>query len=72
VLVDGAIRGAGVATTWPALASLVGDAIEDHRDAGSGGTARARAAERRLAARGIGPEHPSLYPAGRQDGPGRG
>jgi hypothetical protein len=72
VLVDGGIRGEGVATTWPALASLVGDAIEDHRDAGSGGTARAHDAERKLAAAGIGPEHPSLYPAGSPDGPGRG
>jgi hypothetical protein len=73
VLVDGAVQGEGVATTWPALASLVGDAIEDRREArrgppGSasevrrGGTARARRVEETLAAAGIGPEHPSLYP----------
>lgn len=62
VLVDGAIRGEGAATTWQALGSLVSDAIEDQRE--SGGTARAGAAERKLAAAGIGPEHPSLYPAG--------
>jgi hypothetical protein len=68
VLVDGGIRGEGVATTWPALASLVSDAIEEHREAGSGGTARARDAERKLSAAGIGPEHPSLYPAGPPDG----
>jgi hypothetical protein len=72
VLVDGAIRGEGVATTWAALASLIGDAIEDHGDAGAGGTARARDAERKLAAAGIGPAHPSLYPAPAPDGPGRG
>ena len=46
VLVDGAMRGEGVATTWHALASLVGDAIEDQREAAgrrrrrSSGTAR--------------------------------
>jgi hypothetical protein len=37
VLVDGHIRGEGVATSWSALASLVGDAIEDQRDAESAG-----------------------------------
>lgn len=78
VLVDGAIRGEGVATTWPALSSLVSDAIADDGDAGagpgpgrgagagsgSGGTARALTVERTLAASGIGPDHPSLYPGG--------
>ena len=60
VLVDGGIRGEGVATTWQALSSLVSDAIEDERvDAG---TRRARDAEATLAASGIGPEHPSLHP----------
>ncbi len=86
VLVDGAIRGEGVATTWDALSSLVGDAIEDARESvptdptarpaaglnaagltaaganAGGGTARAHRVERTLAAAGIGPEHPSLYP----------
>ncbi len=33
VLVDGLIRGEGVATSWSALASLVGDAIEDQQAA---------------------------------------
>lgn len=56
VLVDGGIRGEGVATGWPALASLVSDAIEDHRGASS--------VDETLAAAGIGPEHPSLYPRG--------
>jgi hypothetical protein len=51
---DGAIHGEGVATTWSALASLLGDAIEDERGL-----------EERLAAAGIGPEHPSLFPGGR-------
>jgi hypothetical protein len=51
---DGAIRGEGVATTWDALASLVGDAIEEQRGV-----------EERLAAVGIGPDHPSLFPGGR-------
>ena len=50
---DGAIKGEGVATTWDALESLVGDAIEEQRGI-----------EERLAAAGIGPEHPSLYPGG--------
>lgn len=48
---DGEIRGEGVATTWSGLASLLGDAIEDQRGL-----------DERLAAAGIGPEHPSLYP----------
>jgi hypothetical protein len=69
VLVDGGIRGEGVATTWKALASLVSDAVEDQREAaGAGdGTRRARQVDATLAAAGIGPDHPSLYPA-RRDG----
>jgi hypothetical protein len=68
VLVDGVVRGEGVATTWQALASLVGDAIEDEREAArlDGGSRRARRVDATLAAAGIGPEHPSLYP-GRRD-----
>lgn len=50
---EGVIRGEGVATTWTALASLLGDAIEDERGL-----------HERLAAAGIGPDHPSLYPGG--------
>jgi hypothetical protein len=67
VLVDGVVRGEGIATTWPAVASLVGDAIEDQREAelGDAGTRRARRVEETLAAAGVGPDHPSLYP-GRQ------
>jgi hypothetical protein len=64
VLVDGGVRGEGVATSWQALSSLVSDAIEDERlDAG---TRRARDAEATLASAGIGPDHPSLYPGRRQ------
>jgi hypothetical protein len=63
VLVDRGVRGEGVATTWQALASLVGDAIEDQREAErAGGEQRARRIDDTLAAAGIGPRHPSLYP----------
>lgn len=68
VLVDGTIRGEGVATTWRAVGSLVSDAVADLRHSGgSDGTARAGAVERRLAAAGIGPDHPSLYPGQEHD-----
>ena len=77
VLVDETIRGEGAATSWTALSSLVSDAIADARDAerataGSGAdgstsatsqTGRALSVDRTLAAAGIGPDHPSLYPA---------
>ena len=59
VLVEGGeIRGEGVATTWDALASLVADAVEEQREEPD--------LEARLAAAGVGPEHPSLYPEGRR------
>jgi hypothetical protein len=61
VLVDGAIAGEGVATTWPALSSLVNDAIEDQPDTAA--PTRAQTIEATLAAAGIGPSHPSLRPA---------
>ena len=64
VLVDGIVRGEGVATTWEALASLVTDAIEDQRAGGA--AARGRRIDGVLTAAGIGPEHPSLYPGGRE------
>jgi hypothetical protein len=66
VLVDGAVRGEGVATAWPALASLITDAIEDEQEASAGepsAPARARGIDATFAAAGIGPEDPSLYPA---------
>jgi hypothetical protein len=64
VLVNGGVRGEGVATTWHALASLVGDAIEDQGEAErtGGGELRAQRIDDALAAAGIGPGHPSLYP----------
>jgi hypothetical protein len=54
---DGEVRGEGVATAWDALASLVGDAVEEEPDE--------RSIDERLAAAGIGPDHPSLFPGGR-------
>ena len=64
VLVEGVVRGEGVATTWQALASLVSDAIEDRQEheVAAAGTRRARRVDETLAAAGIGPDHPSLYP----------
>lgn len=59
---EGAIRGEGVATTWHALASLLGDALEEERAGGV--DAEGRGIDERLAAAGIGPDHPSLYPRG--------
>jgi hypothetical protein len=60
VLVDGDVRGEGVATTWAALESLLADAIGDVREAAGAG--RAGQVEARLAAAGIAPGDPSLYP----------
>ena len=69
VLVDGGVRGEGLATTWQALASLVSDAIEDAAEGfspqgprGSGGPERARTIDEKLTAAGIGADHPSLRP----------
>jgi hypothetical protein len=64
VLVDGTIRGEGVATTWQAVASLVSDAFEEQQSSwsASGGTGRVQQIDEKLAAAGIGPGHPSLYP----------
>lgn len=54
VMVEGGeIRGEGVATTWDALSSLVGDAVEEQLGI-----------DERLAAAGIGPDHPSLFHGG--------
>jgi hypothetical protein len=49
----GEIRGEGVATTWDALTSLLGDAVEEQRGI-----------DERFAAAGIGPDHPSLFGGG--------
>jgi hypothetical protein len=64
VLVDGSVRGEGVATSWTALSSLVDDAIADDRIVS--GPDRDRSVEETLAAAGIGPDHLSLYPAGKE------
>jgi hypothetical protein len=64
VLVERSVRGEGVATTWQALSSLVTDAIEDGRLA-AGKPVPRRNVDETLTASGIGPDHPSLYPAGR-------
>lgn len=69
VLVDGAIRGEGVASTWHALASLIADALEEQSE--SSQPSKARGIDAVFAAGGIGPEHPSLYP-GRTGGSGSG
>lgn len=63
VLIEGgAVRGEGVATTWQALSSLLGDAIAEQREIGA--QARHRRIDETLAAAGIGPDHASLYPGG--------
>jgi hypothetical protein len=54
VLVQGGqIRGEGIATTWAGLTSLLGDAVEEQHGL-----------DERLAAAGIGPDHPNLFPGG--------
>jgi hypothetical protein len=60
VLVDGGVRGEGAATSWQALSSLVRDALDEQRE--TAGTRRALEVDATLAAGGIGPGHPSLYP----------
>jgi len=71
---DGVIHGEGSASQWPQLASLLRDAVADARlaagrePAGSAGEQRAARADEVLRAAGIGPGHPSLYPAGRPNG----
>jgi hypothetical protein len=66
VYVDGGtIHGEGAATQWPQLASLLRDAVADARLAGApAGERRAARADTALREAGIGPGHPSLYPAG--------
>ena len=70
VLVDGDVRGEGVATNWGAVSSLVRDAIEDDRDA-SATRHRGRSLDETFAAAGIGSGHPSLRP-GEAEERGRG
>jgi hypothetical protein len=64
---DGMILGEGAAASWPQVASLLRDAIGDAEAASltvsrAGGSERARRVDEELAAAGIDPGHPSLYP----------
>jgi hypothetical protein len=67
-VVDGSIQGEGVASQWPQLASMLRDAAYDAglavRRFGGRGEERASQVDATLAANGIGPGHPSLYPLG--------
>jgi len=72
VLLSDSVLGEGMAATWQAVASLVSDAVAEERSAEpphgvSGGELRARRMDDTLAAAGIGPGHPSLYPAARPE-----
>lgn len=60
---EGRVRGEGASATWEAMSALVGDAIEEQRE-----VHRSRLVDETLAAVGIGPDHPSLYPGGRPEG----
>jgi hypothetical protein len=66
---DGMVLGEGAASSWQQVASLLRDAIGDAEEAArltvsrAGGSERARRVDDELAAAGIGPGHPSLYPA---------
>jgi hypothetical protein len=70
---DGVRHGEGSATSWSQIASLLRDAARDARRTGNGDR-RADRVDDVLQAAGIGPGHPSLYPADQdQDqGPGAG
>jgi hypothetical protein len=58
------IVGRGGATSWAQILSLLADAQSDARRQDARSTSeRAARAEQALAASGIGPEHPSLYPS---------
>jgi hypothetical protein len=60
-LEGGRVQGEGSASGWDQILSLLRDARDDVRPVGQS----ADEVEQTLAAAGIGPEHPSLYPAGR-------
>jgi hypothetical protein len=60
-LEGGRVQGEGSASGWEQILSLLGDARADGRQERGG----ADEAEQALAAAGIGPGHPSLYPGGR-------
>src|SRR5436853_4638581 len=59
---NGLVQGEGSATTWKQIASLMRDAEHDARYAN--GDERTDRIDEILEASGIGPGHPSLYPAG--------
>lgn len=63
-LEDGHVQGEGSASGWEQILSLLRDASADSQERNE----RADEAELALAAAGIGPGHPSLYPAGRRGG----
>jgi hypothetical protein len=63
----GRVRGEGSASGWEQILSLLRDANADGRQQHG----RAEDAEQALADAGIGPGHPSLYPAGRPSEAGR-
>jgi hypothetical protein len=63
----GRVHGEGSASSWAQIASLLRDAIDDAAHAGDGDS---RNMDETLAAAGIGPRHPSLYP-GREDASGQ-
>ena len=64
----GQILGEGSANGWTQIGSLLRDALSDRRNHGArrgNGDRRTDEIDGALAAAGIGPGHPSLYPAGR-------
>ena len=65
------VRGEGVATTWPALESLLSDAIADAAPSRARDRSAPTQIDARLAAAGIAPGDPSLYPDGRRRRPTR-
>ncbi len=71
---SGRIHGVGSATGWEQVASLLRDALADYGAATGEGARpgssawRASRVEAELAAAGIGPGHPSLYPSGSEEG----
>jgi hypothetical protein len=67
-LEEGVRHGEGSASSWSQIASLLRDAARDARRAGDGDKRTDRVDEV-LQAAGIGPEHPSLYPAPPGTGP---
>jgi hypothetical protein len=65
-LEGGRVQGEGSASGWKQIGSLLRDAIDD-RAYGGTGEERTSEVDRVLEAAGIGPGHPSLYPAGRPE-----